>query len=887
MRTDAAPLGWGWTARAGVGLVGLALALSPATPALHAQAGAYGQWRTLGTLMPINPVHAALMNNGKVLIVSGSGNVAAETNFRHAVLDPVAETIVLTQNQPWDMFCNGMVVLSDGRVFVNGGNLQYDPFHGQPKNAAFDPATGAFTDLQNMAHGRWYPTVTTLGDGSVMTFSGLDENGSTNTAVEIYTPGSGWSPQYAAGWTPPLYPRMHLLPNGNVLYSGSGTGSRIFNTTTKTWSAVVATTNYSGTRGYGTSVLLPLRPANGYKGRVMILGGGNPATATTETLDTSAQTLQWQNGPAMSQPRIEMNATILPNGKILATGGSTKDEDATTKSLNADLYDPVSNTFSSAGQNAYARLYHSNALLLPDATVLLLGGNPARGTYEQHMEIYSPAYLFNGDGTAAVRPTINTVTPGAFTYNGSFQIATPDAASIASVVLVRPGAPTHAFDMEQRLVELTFTVGAGVLTATAPPNGNIAPPGYYMLFVLNSAGVPSVATFVRISTAPPNQAPTASIDSPASNVTINTGDVVGFSGSGNDPDGTIASYAWTFPGGSPASSGVAGPVNVTYSTPGTYTATFKVTDNGGLSSATQTLTVTVSAPPNQAPSASIDDPASSVTVNPGGVVAFSGSGSDPDGNIASYAWTFPGGSPASSSAAGPVNVTYSTPGTYTATFKTTDNLGLASPTQSRTVTVADFSLSATPASRSAVQGASADYTATVTGGPGFTGNVAFSVTGLPAGASVSFSPASLMASGSTTMTVSTSASTPAGTYGLTIRATSGPLTRTAAVSLVVTQVGDFTISVTPTSRTVNNGSNATYTVTITPASGFNGTVALSTGALPKFVTSSFSPGTIASAGTSTLTLATKKQTKAGSAAITVTGTSGSLVHAVTITLVVQ
>ena len=108
--------------------------------------------------MPINPVHTALMHNGKVLIVSGSGNVAAETNFRSAVLDVQAETISVTQSMPWDMFCNGMVVLPDGRPFVNGGNLQYDPFHGQPRNAAFDPATGMFTDLQNMAHGRWYPT---------------------------------------------------------------------------------------------------------------------------------------------------------------------------------------------------------------------------------------------------------------------------------------------------------------------------------------------------------------------------------------------------------------------------------------------------------------------------------------------------------------------------------------------------------------------------------------------------------------------------------------------------------------------------------------------------------------------------------------------------------
>ena len=85
----------------------------------------------------------------------------------------------------------------------------------------------------------------------------------------------------------------------------------------------------------------------------------------------------------MSQPRIEMNATILPNGKVLATGGSLNDEDLNTASLNADLYDPVSSTFSSAGANKYPRLYHSGSLLLPDATVALLGGNPARGSYEQ------------------------------------------------------------------------------------------------------------------------------------------------------------------------------------------------------------------------------------------------------------------------------------------------------------------------------------------------------------------------------------------------------------------------------------------------------------------------------------------------------------------------
>jgi len=626
-----------------------------------------------------------------------------------------------------------------------------------------------------------------------MAFSGLNETGGTNTAVEIYTPGTGWSAEYPAGWTPPLYPRMHLVPDGRVLYTGSGTGSRFFDPATTGWSPVVATTNFAGTRTYGTSVLLPLKASDGFKGKVMIFGGGNPATNTTETLDLSMSPLQWKTGPPMSQSRIEMNATILPNGKVLATGGSLNDEDTATASLNADLYDPVTNTFSSAGANLFARLYHSNALLLPDATVLLLGGNPARGTYESRIEVYSPSYLFNSDGSAAARPAITGV-PGPITHGGAFQILTPDAADIASVALIRPGAPTHAFDMEQRMIQLSFTTGAGVLNATAPPNGNIAPPGYYLLFILNSAGVPSVASFVTIGAAPPNQSPTAVVTSPATNVTLNPGGGVAFSGSGSDPDGTIAAYAWTFPGGSPASSSLAIPGNVTYSTPGSYTASLRVTDNGGLTSTAAT----------------------------------------------------------------------------------------------RTIAVSDFSVSATPSSLSVAPGGSAAYTATVAAGSGFTGNVAFSVTGLPAGTTAGFSPASITGSGTSALTVLTSASTPAGTYSLSIRGTSGSVVHSANVTLIVavTVTGDFSITATPTSRTVQNGANGTYTLTITPASGFTGTVSLSVGALPKNVVASFSPAALSS-GSSVLTLSTKKQTKNGSATVTITGTSGTLVHSATVTLVVQ
>jgi len=567
-----------------------------------AQTNVQGQWQTLPNLMPINPVHAALLNNGKVLVVSGSGNLPSNTNLQAAVFDPQTGTVT-TQPVSWDMFCNGMVVLPDGRAFINGGTLQYDPFHGELRSAVYDLTTGAFTDVQSMAHGRWYPTVTTLADGTVMTFSGLDENGSTNSTVEIYSVSAGWSPPIGSPFTPPLYPRMNLLPNGKVFYSGSTAQSRLFDPVAKTWSGVIATTNYGGTRTYGTSVLLPV---------VMIMGGGNPSTATTELIDLSAANPKWTIGPVMSQPRIEMNATVLPNGKILALGGSLNDEDSGTASLNADLYDPATNTFSSASQNDFARLYHSNSLLLPDGTVWFAGGNPARGSYEQHMEIYSPTYLFNPDGTLATRPAITGVPTSSIGYGTAFQVQTPDAASISSVVLMRPGAPTHAFDMEQRLVAMNFTAGSGVLNVTAPPNGNVAPPGYYMLFILNSSGVPSVAQFVQLPPAPADQPPTGTITSPASDVTITAGQSVFFAGSGSDPDGTVTGYSWSFPGGNPSTSSLATPGNVIYNTAGTFTATLTVTDNAGLTDPNPpSRTITV----NPAPDFSISvTPSSQIVV---------------------------------------------------------------------------------------------------------------------------------------------------------------------------------------------------------------------------------------------------------------------------------
>jgi hypothetical protein len=766
-------------------LLGAAVVI-PYGRSVQAQAGQPGQWVTLPYAMPINPVHVALLHDGNVLIVSGSGNLATETTFRAALWNRQAGAIT-TQTLDWDMFCNGMVMLPDGRPFVVGGNLRYDPFYGERRSAAYDPVTGTFSDLSMMAHGRWYPTVTMLGDGRVMAFSGTRETGGTNTSVEIYTPGVGWSPEYpSGGWTPPLYPRMHLVPDGRVFYSGSGVGSRFFDPTTNTWSGIVATS--SASRNYGTSVLLPLSPHDGYRARVLTLGGANPALQTTDLIDLSASPLQWQSGPLMSQARIQLNATILPSGRVLVMGGSRVNDDETTASLNTDLYDPATNTFTPAGANAIPRVYHSGSLLLPDATVMLVGGNRQRGTYQQGIEIYSPAYLFKADGTGpAIRPTIGSM-PTAIGYGQAFQIQTQDAASVQSVVLVRPGAQTHAFDMDQRLVRMSFTPGSDQLTVTAPPNGNIAPPGYYMLFILNAAGVPSLAKFVQLS---------ASV--------------------------------------------------------------------------------------NQPPTATIDSPATAVTVNPGESVAFAGTGSDSDGTIGAYSWSFPTGSPSSSTQAS-ANVMFATPGTHTVSFQVADDDGATSQPATRSITVADFSLSATPNSRTIAPGGSASYPATVAPQDGFTGTVSFGLTGLPAGATASFSPVAVTGSGSTTLGISTNTSIQAGTYPLVMTGTSGPVTRTVNLTLVVN--GDFTISVAPATATINPDGAATYSVAIS-SSGFSGTVLFSVSGLPKFATGKFNPTSIVNAGNTVFTVSTNKKVARGTYPLTITASSGGLVRSIPVTLVVQ
>jgi hypothetical protein len=262
-------------------------------------------------------------------------------------------------------------------------------------------------------------------------------------------------------------------------------------------------------------VLLPLLPEDGYRPRVLAMGGGGVdrevfyqgghdddlATNTVELLDLGAPNPAWQYVAPMHHPRVLCDSVLLPDGKVLVVGGSStgKSDVAIDPVLPTEVYDPSTNTWTELAPINCPHMYHSTAVLIPDGRVMRGGkdGQFQRDPYkyfEHRLELCSPPYLFAG-----TRPQI-AFAPSAGAYGSDITIDSPTAGDIARVAVIRLGAVTHSFHMDQRYVGLAITgATATQLTVTLPPNSNIAPPGAYMLFTLDGAGIPSVATIIRIS----------------------------------------------------------------------------------------------------------------------------------------------------------------------------------------------------------------------------------------------------------------------------------------------------------------------------------------------------------------------------------------------------
>jgi hypothetical protein len=510
-----------------------------------------GAWTTAPFDIPAYAIHSVVLPTGKVLFWSfpfypndpnegraylwdpskGTGP-GSFTDVRPPLIDVDGDG---NPDAPAMIFCSGQSFLPNGDVLVAGGTLA---FPGGPTNPnyylgldrlfTFDPWSESWIEQPRLRQGRWYPSQVELADGRTAILSGTTDEapgGNPNSDLEVFTPsaspsGVGTLDHVASGdRLMSYYPHLFVLPTGNVLLAGPGPDdSALLDTGGFTWSDV---TNPSGWRAAGTAVLRPQGP-EGSSVVTQIGGvGTNPndtadnhyGVTSTETIDASQPAASWHPDASLNVPRAHANTVLLPNGSMVEVGGgqgwnSTDGNFATLPNASerqVELYDPATDSWRLGPAQQEDRTYHSTAVLLPDGRVMSAGDNfhplnSGHYTTTDTAEIYSPPYLFKGS-----RPVIGFA-PDAVRWGDEFGVHS-QSDDITRAVLTAPDATTHSTDMSQRLVPLRIVnkvPGEGV-NVVAPPSSAVAPPGYYMLFLLNGQGVPSVARWVRLDGTAPDQ----------------------------------------------------------------------------------------------------------------------------------------------------------------------------------------------------------------------------------------------------------------------------------------------------------------------------------------------------------------------------------------------
>lgn len=442
-------------------------------------------------------IHAHLLPTGKVMFWDrhdlGDGTPR--------LWDP--ETGVITTlpmpGDDYDIFCGGHAFRRDGRLLVTGGHIADNV--GLPRASSYDPFTNSWTRHPDMNAGRWYPTSTTLATGDVLTVSGeISPAEGVNLLPQVFEETSEiWRDLTGALLAQPLYPFMYLAPDGRVFSAGPEALARYLDTSgTGGWSA--GATSAFPFRDAGSSVLYG-------KGKVLVVGGDPgglhsvPPTASAESIDLDTPSPAWTATAPMGHPRRHHTATLLADGTVLVTGGTSAAgfNNSTGAVLTPEIWDPATGEWCSLADALVPRIYHSTALLLPDGRVVSAGGgHPNDGEHgdpdHPDAQILSPPYL------SGPRPTIASAPP-AVPYGHVFFVGTPDAADIARITMVRLPSVTHGFDQNQRILSVTFASTAGGLLVTAPADPNLCPPGHYMLFLLDGNGVPSIAHILRIDSA--------------------------------------------------------------------------------------------------------------------------------------------------------------------------------------------------------------------------------------------------------------------------------------------------------------------------------------------------------------------------------------------------
>jgi hypothetical protein len=471
---------------------------------------ATGKWDP-PTAWAIVPLHINLLPTGKILAwgkLEVGGHMGMPRLWDPVVGPPTSARVIAADTM---LFCAGHALMADGQVMVSGGHKADN--RGLDVTNIFDPATESWVPgLPKMAKGRWYPTVTTLADGRLVTVAGRDTAGRVVLIPEIWE-NHQWVQLSGASLSLPYYPRQFLAPNGKIFYAGERVRSRWLDVDAMTangrgqWTTSLALTHlWPFNRDYGSAVMYQT-------GKILYVGGGGnlnwatgdpkaiTPTATAETIDLNVTAPRWKSTGSMHFARRHLDATILPNGHVLVTGGTSAGGFNTLSGSvrAAEVWDPQTGVWTQLASNTIDRAYHSVSLLLPDATVLHGASGdadePGSQPYPRQAshEIFHPPYLFRG-----MRPTITGLSKTTVTYGEKFTVTTPYAAQITNARWIRLGSVTHAFDANQRANTLAMSRASGLVRVTAPASPERAPPGHYLLFLLNRNGVPSAGHIVRV-----------------------------------------------------------------------------------------------------------------------------------------------------------------------------------------------------------------------------------------------------------------------------------------------------------------------------------------------------------------------------------------------------
>jgi hypothetical protein len=456
--------------------------------------GSLGQWSSASS-WPINAIHAILTPDGKIMSygTDPAGNQGAQLYYD--VWNPATNAHSLLQHSTrTDLFCNAQVMLpTTGQVLLAGGDTR-GLNDGTPVNLGvrdtnlFDPVLlelkASGTPMQ---YARWYGSLFPLADGRVLTAAGIDGTAAGAGPPELYTPGSGWRTlskivDWPADW---YYPRGFLAPNGKVVIAS---GSSLYSLDVE-----AETMNTIGTLPKHTDWTLPW--AHFDRGRMMMVD--DEGGAMVIDVNGATPVITPIAGPGTN--RVWGTATVLADGKVAVTGGSSEDNVLVDTAFSTLIWDPKTNGWTTGASAAKPRLYHSSAILLPDATVLSVGGGSPGPVVNLNAEIYSPPYLFDSNGQKQARPLINSA-PAKVDLGATFGITVASGRAVQRVTLVRTGSVTHSTNFEQRFLELPFTQAAGSsnVSITLNEGPNTVPIGYYMLFVIDSAGVPSVAKIMKV-----------------------------------------------------------------------------------------------------------------------------------------------------------------------------------------------------------------------------------------------------------------------------------------------------------------------------------------------------------------------------------------------------